>query len=249
MKAILAVVLCLSSLLAVAGDYSDGEESYNSLPQEHQDHVRGTARAIRQEIEDGGMPRLALRTDQALDQLVARGVSELRDKGDDIYATRTEWDWKQNYQGYLTRGLMLRGGRDIGDHAPLIKWLASFYDHLESVLGVDACRALHLSDIKTFNFCIPVVFHPCTFPMDSVQGAREDEYRRHFAKGAVYYGLMPVILYWTADIACLAGTYGTGIGWLCGPISSAAEFITGKWIAPKVSDFVFERADCPKEEF
>src|SRR4051812_32358064 len=217
MKAILMMVLCLASVLAIAGDY--GEENWNSLSKEHQNHVRGTARAFRKEIESGNITTLALRTDQALNQLVARGLSELRTKGDEAYATRTEWDWGQNYQGYLTRALMRRGGRDIGDHAPLIQWLASFYDHLELVLGVDACRSLHLSDIKTFNFCIPVVFHPCTFPMDNVQGEREDEYRRHFAQGTVYYGLCSVVVYWIADIACMAGTYGTGIGWLCGPIS------------------------------
>lgn len=239
---VLAFILAvLMAMPAFADTPAQAEYQYNHLDEPHQRNARGSARALRQEIEDGGLPALAMRADQALDVIVARGVERLRAEGDAAYADQAEGEWSEHFRGFLTHAMATHGGRDIGDHKPLIEWLAQFYDRIESVIGIEACKSLHLSDIKTFNFCIPVVFHPCTFPMDAVTISRKNEYRNHFDKGAVYYGLIPVICYWVVDIACLAATQGGGAVWLCSPLGSAGEFIMGKWFAPKLSDFVFDR--------
>jgi hypothetical protein len=193
------------------------------------------AHRIGVEFEASQIKGLAARSDQALDRIIAISLRELRKRGDEAWADQREEEWNSKYSGFLTQ--MTSSYYDIGDHKPLVDWLASFYDHLESVLGVTVCKSLHLSDIKTFNFCIPVVFHPCTFSMDQVPGDRIDEYRNHFAEGAVYYGLVPVVTYWVIDIACMAATSGIG---LCGLAADAGEFVMGKWISPKLSDRVYK---------
>ena len=106
-------------------------------------------------------------------------------------------------------------------------------------LGVEVCKALHLSDIKTFNFTLPIVFRPCSFPMDAVTITRKAEYRNHFAQGKVYYGLVPVITYWAINAPCMIGTAGLAT-MLCGPAASIAEWFMGYSIAPWLSDKIFD---------
>jgi hypothetical protein len=238
---VLVLSMAISTPYAVADSTeTEAESSYQSLDLSHRQTAHRQAKAIRQEIEDGNMYATAQRTDEALDALVARGVAKLHEKGDDYFADQFEGQWLDQFKGFLTHAMAQNGMRDIGDHKPLIQWLATFYDHLESVLGVDLCRSLHLSDIKTLNYCIPIVFHPCTFPMDNVTVSREAEYANHFAKGAVYYGLIPVVVYWVCDISCIAATSGIAT-MLCGPLSGGAEFIMGKWFAPRLSHRLFHR--------
>lgn len=183
---------------------------------------------------------LAEKSDTALDSMIRVAVVNLRATNEFAMADadQLEYEWNTTYKGYLSRHY-----RDIGDHSPLLSWLAKWYDIIEASLGVQTCKALHLSDIKTLNFAIPVVFKPCTFPMDAITIPREDEYRKHFAMGDVYYGLTPVIGYWAITIACWGGTSGAG-SFLCTIAATGAEYALGHWIAPHLSDFIYERV-CP----
>jgi len=200
------------------------------------------AELLKAEFGAGGLVAVAMRGDQALDAMIALAIQKLRDAGKGDYADNAESDYGTYYHGYLTRMHLMR---DIGDHAPLLQWLADFYNYIEGVLGVKTCKSLHLSDIKTFNFAVPVVFHPCTFPMDNVKGTKEQEYQRHFAMGAVYDGLIPVIVYWVVDIACMIATYGTSAGGVCGIAADAAEYLMAHFIAPPLSNRIYESQNCP----
>lgn len=200
------------------------------------------AHKLKKEFRDGQLDAVAYRTDQTLDGMIARSAFYLRDAGDVAYADAKEQEWKMVYSGYL--GRMTRNKRHIGDHAPLIQWLAEFYDHVEGVLGVKVCKMLHISDIKSLNFAIPIVFHPCDFPMDAVTEARKVEYKNHFSKddGAdELYGLAPVLTYWIAYGTCMGFTYGTGVVYACGFVGDGAEWFMAKFIAPPLSDFVFSK--------
>ena len=199
------------------------------------EHVR----ALRNELRDGDIVTLAGRTDQALDALVNRALEKLRAKNENEFADQSEDEWNSQFKGFLTR---MTTSHDIGDHAPLIKWLATFYDAVEKKLGVEICKLTHLSDIKTFNYCIPVVFHPATFPMDNVAGPRSFEYLRHCNQGAVYYGLLPVIAYWVVDIACTAATYGGGAVFFCGPVGSLAEIVMAKFFATNICEWIYTKS-------
>jgi hypothetical protein len=214
-----------------------------ALPIEQEFFAKQHTRQLRQDLRRGDLSTLAMRSDQALNRLVSNALDQLRAKNEGAFADESQIEWTGTYQGFLTRS-MNQEKQDIGDHRPLIEWLSTFYAALVSKLGIQVCKSTHLSDIETFNYTIPIVFHPCTFPMDNVSGAREDEYRRHFAQGAVYYGLAPVVTYWTADLACSVFSYGTGVVWLCGTIGDVAEVFMAKAFAPSLSDIVFERA-CP----
>jgi hypothetical protein len=236
MKAIfIALVL---PLFAAAGPIQTTEPT--NLPLFYKFQVRQQVWAVQADVRQGGFMALASHTDTALDRVVRLALSNAAASGDALWAAQRLAEWELRYQGWITRRLFTD---DIGDHNPLSLWLANLYDHVEALLGVDLCRILHLSDIKTFNFCIPVVFRPCTFPMDAVTGSRELEWIRHFDEGAIYYGLFPVVLYWIADIACSVGTYGGGAMWLCGPIAGFAEWLTGTF-SGGFGAFIFEQA-CP----
>lgn len=231
MKSFIALSILLLSLPAMARQLTGAEKVHVKA------EARRQVRLLKAEIRSGNLDALAQRSDAAIQAMVARGVKELAIRGDEVYAAQAQSEYETKFRGYLTR--MVRS-RDIGDHKPLVEWLDSFYERLEFVLGVELCKATHLSDLYTLNHCIPVVFHPCTFPMDAVGGDRESEYQRHFAKGSVYYGLVPVVTYWALDIGCVAATQGAGTIWLCGPIAGAGEYLMATFVAPKLSNAVYE---------
>lgn len=233
---LVSVILLAVSAVALCDYEPIPEDITRGLSAEQTEHVRKSARekahSIGDHISSEGMHALAVHTDNAISMLVGVGVRKLMDAGDPD-ARKWELDYRR-FSGFLTK---MVDSRDIGDHKPLIQWLADFYDHLEFVLGVSLCNATHLSAIKIFNFSIPVAFKPCTFPMDSVPGEREDEYRRHFAEGAIYWGLLPEVTYWVIEGPCFAAAGGV----ICMPLAMGGEYVMGKFIAPKLSDWVFER--------
>lgn len=192
---------------------------------------------IEADVSFYGLTSIAEKTDFAIEQIITRSVAALRDQDFDDDADKIEKEFVP-FKNYLSRSF---GSRDIGDHDPLILWLAVVYEGIELKLGVEVCKALHISDIKTLNFCIPIVFKPCTFPMGLVAISRQEEYKNHFAKGLVYYGLIPVITYWAIDIGCLAATSGAG-SFLCGLGATLGERLMGNRLAPRLSDLVFTRA-------
>jgi hypothetical protein len=200
--------------------------------------VREVAR-LEQDILNNKLPD---RATYALEILLGRAAKELKARGHKVEADRLLAEWKVKHRRiFYTYALATM--RDIGDHQALNQWLADKYEMLEIILGVDICKSLHLSDIKTFLYTPPIVFRPSTFPMDNVQGERIDEYRRHFNEGAVYYGLVPVVSYWVIWGACTVGTSGMGaVAMLCGIAGSVGERLLATFVGPKLSDWVYNKA-------
>lgn len=197
---------------------------------------------IRNEIASGKMDAVAQNTEAMLWSIVKVANANLKAKGRVDLATKYEYEWNNKYKGMLVNRAKLHFiYGDIGDHHPLVQWLADFYNTVEATLGIEVCKMLHISDIKSVNFSIPVVFRPCTFPMDAVTISRIYEYKNHFAEGAVYYGLVPVVTWWAVSIGCWSGTAGVG-SFLCGIAATGAEWTMGKIVAPNLSNFVFRSA-------
>lgn len=192
---------------------------------------------IETDIENG---KLAQRTQKALDTVLGVASGELRRHGHYAEADNLDMEYWNTYRDAFMSYFMGED-RDIGDHKPISQWLADKYDMLELLLGVGVCKQTHLSDIKTFNFTIPIVFRPCTFPMDSVLGVRIDEYRNHFSEGDVYYGLVPVVTYWVVYGVTTAATMGGGFVFIAGIAGSLAERLIAI-VTPNLSDKVFTRA-------
>lgn len=199
--------------------------------------ARKRVKELRASLGEGRLDLAAQRTDEALNNAILRGVRALKEAGDVDGAYQIEFEWNTQWKGSVVRLL----SRDIGDHKPLFDWLDTVYNRIVSVIGVTAAKALHLSDLYTWNHTLPVVFKPCSFPMDSVLGTRKDEYKRHFDQGLVYYGLLPVDTYWILFIAIEATTSGIGT-FFAGPIAMAGEFIMGQYIAGPISDKVYSMA-------
>lgn len=190
------------------------------------DH-RPTTRQIRKELKSESRLAFAKRTDLALDTVVRLGIWKLRREGLNVKASRFENEWMTQHRGTVTR-IEMGVLDEIGDYNPLSKWLADFYKDLESTLGKTVCEFLHLDDINTLNFTIPVVFH-----MEDVLGPVSmdlDEYALHWSP---FFG---VVAYWSVWAGCEVVTASTGWFIACTPAGNVAESITRKYIAPSFAD-------------
>lgn len=197
----------------------------------------GVAHTIRKEIENEGLYAVAKRTDAALDRLIDRANYKMEQAGQSEFAYFKQSEWNRDFHGYLTRAFE---SRHIGDHPTelLSQWLEDFYDKVEFTLGVEMCKNLHLSDIKTINACTKPTFKPCTFDMAAVTVPRKEEYRNHFAKdngGDELYGEIPVISYWATEIGLTAAGFPIPF------LASGVEYAMGNWIAPRLSDAIFDK--------
>jgi hypothetical protein len=212
---------------------------YRNMTQEQKTsgikEARLRLKQIKADLSDGRLDTLAVRGDWAIQEMVKRGVQALNDAGDPDGAYIFDFNYRTQYRGFLTRMVQFK---DIGDHKPLIQFLADFYNRIVFVIGIDACKALHLSDIYTFTYAIPVVFRPASFPMDAVTGLRIDEYRRHFAQGRVYYGLVSALVWWSIDVPMMF----TPAALLAGIAASAGEYLAANFVLPKLSDVVYHLA-------
>lgn len=235
MKYLLILILVsLTSAMASETDQTwediHGDGVY-TMAQEATAH--GGANRISNEFERGGLPAIAMRTNQAIDAMMTVGELNLRQRGFDEDADwlRTEW---QKYNGDLER-IVSNSNRDIGDFKPVIRFLANAYDRLEARLGYKVCYALRLSDIKTINFTIPVVFAPCRYGLD--------EFTLHFVHDAKYRGLAPVVTYWATTVGCSVATFGAGVlFFICSPIGMLTEVVMDEIIAPRLAPKLYSAA-------
>ena len=193
------------------------EPSRDEPVYEVSDRTQSMSSDYGREIESG---RLRERTNMALDAMIRFAAFKLRLKGYPQTADKIIKEWEGQWSGYIERV-----GRDIGDHKPLSEWIAQKYAVIELILGEDLCHALRLDDIKIINYGIPVVF-------SCVDNVGEVEYGKHFIP------FSGTVIYWTSFFACVGGTWGTGFLW-CAPISWGCEFLTEKFVAPKLNHTVW----------
>lgn len=189
---------------------------------------------LRSSIHHGkGLISLAADTDSALEGIIEETIGVLRENGEEAIASDLEHTFNSEFKGYLEREV---SNRNIGDYLPLSNYLAIAYEVTSVALkcGIpgkyDICQATHISDLKTLNYTIPVVFQPCGH-----QWGKAD-YEEHFAGDANYYGLFPVTTFW----GCLGGTFSSGWTLICQP----AEWLSSVAIAPSLGGFVYDTM-CP----
>lgn len=227
MEKLLGSRVKLLLLLAVFSLFSFAKEEEPVMTHgkpEVSDKTGRLSREFQKEIESG---QLRAKTDHALDSIIKLAVYKLRRTHHKKEADKLLHDWLDHWQGYLLR-------RDIGDHKPLSMWLANQYAMLEMILGREVCHALRLDDLKIINFCIPVVF-AC------VDKVGEAEYKVHFVP------LMGTVSFWTTEITCVGGTWGTGFLW-CSPIAMGVELLTKTVIAPNLNEMSW-KVFCGNEKW
>lgn len=240
MKAAL-VVFAIALCLAAAAE-PEGSSLYTEI---HGNGVYATKeyaesdkriREYEAEFRDAGFVRLAERTTEALDAIFYIAKRNLRRKGEYALEKEIKNGWEFHRQTLITFALNMGQGRPIGDFEPVSEWLKIAYEKIEDALGVEVCRALRLSDIKTINHAVPVVFRPCQFG--------EAEFNYHFIHDDVYRGLFPVVIYWVSSITCSMATFGAGYFFICSPIAmlieAGADRVIAPWLAPKLYSWACE---------
>lgn len=176
----------------------------------------------------------------ALNAVVMEGIRALATSGEQQMAEKYEKEWQTQFSDFLVRE---EQSDILGDHKPLLKFLSGFYDKLEDRLGTNFIRQGLLGDIYLMNFAIPVVFAPKAEWWRNTETANRMwvEYRKHFIPFA------NVITYWGVKIACNkimqqkeAGKQGQK---LCEKAATKLRWAMGRYVAPKISDFIFNKAN------
>jgi hypothetical protein len=183
-------------------------------------------RVVSLEVEALGVDLLNMKfektTLRALDFLFERAAQELQSQKLEQDAVILLNDWERFKAGNLAL-------LDLGDREPLSQWLALRYDWLESKLGERLMNLSKLSDIKIFNFAIPVVYRPWVNEWDMA------EYRAHFVP---YAGASA---YWVARGAC-GSALSFPASLLCNGAARGARDVTTTSIAPPLSDEIYKSA-------
>jgi hypothetical protein len=174
----------------------------------------------------------------ALNAVVDQAVGALRDQGFQQDADRYAAEWSAHYSSALTS----LSSMAIGDHSPLSDWLKDLYTTLLDKLGATICHDLHLDDIFTLNYGIPVAIHPSGYLGDSWDSP---EYSSHFVPAA------GAATYWVTKSACSAAVPGLA-GLFCGTAGSIVRDVVESVIAPPLADYIYGQAhgsDGQKPEY
>lgn len=234
MKLILALALMTSFAFA---DFSDP-----AFVEIHGNGVYSTAQktaaekrlsSIEKDFKGGNKVAMAERANMAMRAIFR--IANLNLKRHGYYDTAAEVDagWRR-LDGELVR-LVKTGTRDIGDFAPWSNQLAVLYLIIEAKLGYQLCYTLRITDLATFIWTPPVVFHPCVYG--------QTEFLLHFATNDPRYrSFMPVVSYWLTNITCSVATFGAGYFFVCSPLAMGVEMLANKVVAPRLGEFIYDRA-------
>jgi len=164
---------------------------------------------------------------KALNAQVKFGSHHLMRKGLKIGKIKLK-EWETNYSKVFLNVEI--GQMDLGDHEA-IAWLLDFYNILETNLGLVTLQRLHLDDMRTFAYAIPVVFSPARSDID------KPEYKLHFVPFSKGTG------YWLVLGGCsIYNWIGTPVTTLiCDPIAEAGRLAFGL-IGDPLSDAIWEGA-------
>jgi len=180
-------------------------------------------------------------SNNTIDAIIQKSVRALKLKGSWKLALELEEGWSQ-FDGELVRITKNPKNhssiRAIGDFAPLNQWLSDAYEQIEADLGHAYCFSQRISDLKTINHGLVVVFEPCTYGYD--------EFFKHFASDdPKYRSVLPVVSYWATVIGCYAGSYGTGVFMFCGAAGTLVESMVDEQFGPMIAPKIYEGACTP----
>jgi hypothetical protein len=189
-------------------------------------------RELREEIERGGIIRLAYRSEQALDGIIDIAYRNLRFHGHKRYAEEVKAGWEEHRGTVMAIALNFwHGERVITDYAPLSAWLAKTTQKIIEALGWEIAHTLRVTDLHSLNFGLKYIF-----AMACENG--KEEFLYHFAEDPHFRAVFPVIAYWTANITCSIATFGVGYFFVCSPISLLVQWGAEK-IAPGLGEKIY----------
>lgn len=176
-------------------------------------------------------------TRQGFENAIQTAVQDLRDRSDNQLADELLSKWQgSDFMG----ALFLSQFHDLGDHAPLFKWLDDFFSKMASKYGTIIYNLPYVKDLRTLNYAILVVFTPKGKGWQTSDVDPRIEYRKHFIPFA------NIITYYAALFACNYVATKQGVPELkrlCGKAAEKLQFVMGRYIAPVVSDWIFKAAN------
>jgi hypothetical protein len=235
----ISVVLFLSGLMISAGAYCATSANASVSGDAHQ----GLQAAYDQDTDVVTDLVNGDYTDAAqagMNVIVAEGIQELRDSDEGVLADQLQTEWANQFIGYFLSSHL--STFELGDHDPLSPWLTNFYNILfTKTKGL--VRSIRLiDDVEKMNFALNVVFHPVgNWRANVSYDADRVEYRKHFIP------MSNIITYWVTLETCKH--YASSYGQLCGDGATELEKLMGRYIAPRVSDYVFAQANGQDNDF
>ncbi len=179
---------------------------------------------------------------RGMDLAIREFARQIREEQGDVRMSRELLSqWEQSSVGFY-RAVSL-SPNDLGDHDPLFPWINEFLGKMSSKYGTIIYSLPIVKDILMVNYALPVVFKPRGGWQ--TDGRVEDvdnriEYRKHFIPFANF------VTYYTALISCNVVAQRQGapqLKRLCGKAAEQLRFVMGRYIAPRVSDWIFRAAN------
>jgi hypothetical protein len=188
-------------------------------------------------IQDFIAGRAHIAAESVLDRVVVESLDALAREGSPEVAAEYREIWEREF----ARNLASRFTK-IGDHEPLSRYLAKLLPILSGTLGKNSKYADLLSDLITLNYAIPVVFAPRgDWKRSRNENANRKEYQKHFVP------FSGVLTYYTTLGTCRAVAKKYGLDALgrrlCPKIAVRLETEMSAHLAPKISDYVYDRAN------
>jgi hypothetical protein len=186
-------------------------------------------------------------TMKILDTMVNEGVENLQTVGEVDLSQQMQKEWQDLYVQTLATLDTARnsssgelGTYDLGDHAPLFQWLENYTEILNQKTRGIAGKIELISDLTTLNYALPIVFQPAGSWRAGYADRAWVEYRLHFIPFA------NIMTYWGAYEGCKyeATKNGyTSLKNICDKVADKLDFWMGRYLAPRISDFVFKEAN------
>jgi hypothetical protein len=177
-----------------------------------------------------------------MDMAMHEFARQIREEQGDLRLSRELLaQWSRSSMDFVqTLGL---APTDLGDHDPLFPWINQFLGKMSAKYGTIIYTLPIVKDILMVNYALPVVFKPRGGWQ--TDGRVEDvdnriEYRKHFIPFANF------VTYYTALISCrvVADRQGAPqLKRLCAKAADKLRFVMGRYIAPKVSDWIFRASN------
>jgi len=179
----------------------------------------------------------AKKIDRASENMVKFASFLLKQQGKPQIAAEIEAEYLDNYQNY-TYLYAIGAVSDIGDHPPMWEWLDKLEKKLRAELGDFIMEATRLSDLRTFNYAIPIVLQPAGDErFDPPTLISKLDYQQHFVPFA------GALSYWVTWGVCVGATWGAGILFICAPVGMIVERVIETRVAPPLSDKIWDRAN------
>jgi hypothetical protein len=162
-------------------------------------------------------------------------------KGDAEMSARLLRLWEESsivFQSILSSKVL-----DLGDHEPLFPWINDYLGEMADKYGTIIYTLPIVKDVQMINYALPVVFQPKgAWQTDSASQGLDlrVEYRKHFIPFA------NLVTYYVTLIGCqiVADRQGQPeMRKVCKPAAEKLQFAMGRYIAPVVSDWIFNASN------